>query len=347
MQRRHVSLAALAAAFIILLAFAPDVLLIVFAGVLFAVFLHGGGDWVATKSGLSHGAGVGIFAAVIVLALAGAIGAFAPAISDQFEELTQQVPEAANSLRERIEEYSWGERLIERASPEGLISGEGGSAAATAVSSTFGALGNTVIILFIGLYGAISPSTYCRGIIALVAPSLRPRAEDVIDKVGHTLREWLTAQLMAMTVVGVLTGVGLWLVGIPLAFLLGLIAALLAFIPNIGPVLAAAPAVLLAIPDGLTVTLLVIGVYLAVQTIESYVITPLIQQEKVSLPPALIISAQLLLGVLFGLLGLALATPIAAVLMTLTREVYVKDYLERERPEPGASRSRDEDHAHA
>lgn len=94
--------------------------------------------------------------------------------------------------------------------------------------------------------------------------------------------------------------------------------------------IAAAPAVLLAIPDGLTVTLLVVGVYLAVQTIESYVITPLIQQEKVSLPPALIISAQLLLGVLFGLIGLALATPIAAVLMTLTREVYVKDYLDRE-----------------
>ena len=329
MQRRHVSLAVLAAIFIITLVVAPDVLLIVFAGILFAVFLHGGGDWIARKSGVPHGAGVGIFATVIVL-LVGSISAFAPAMSGQFEELTRQVPEAADNLRERVEEYSWGERLMERASPEGLFSSEGRSAAATAVSSTFGALGNAVIILFIGLYGALAPSTYRSGVIALVAPSVRRRADEVLDRIAQTLRDWLTAQLMAMAVVGVLTGVGLWLIGIPLAFLLGLIAALLAFIPNIGPVIAAAPAVLLAIPDGLTVTLLVIGVYLAVQTIESYVITPLIQQEKVSLPPALIISAQLLLGVLFGLIGLALATPIAAVLMTLTREVYVKDYLDQE-----------------
>lgn len=330
MQRRHVSLAVLAAIFIIFLVLAPDVLLIVFAGVLFAVFLHGGGDWIARKFGLPYGAGVGIFATVIVLLLVGAISAFAPAMSDQFEELTRQVPEAADNLRERVEEYSWGERLMERASPEGLFSSEGRSAAATAVSSTFGALGNAVIILFIGLYGALAPSTYRGGVTTLIAPSLRERANEVLDRIGQTLRDWLTAQLMAMAVVGVLTGVGLWLIGIPLAFLLGLIAALLAFIPNIGPVIAAAPAVLLAVPDGLTVTLLVVGVYLAVQTIESYVITPLIQQEKVSLPPALIISAQLLLGVLFGLIGLALATPIAAVLMTLTREVYVKDYLDRE-----------------
>lgn len=330
MQRRHVSLAAVATIFIILLVLAPHVLLIVFAGILFAVFLHGGGDWIARKSGLPHGAGVGVFALVIVLLLAGAISAFAPAMSDQFDELTRQVPEAADNLRQRVEDYSWGERLMERASPEGLFSSEGRSAAATAVTSTFGALGNAVIILFIGLYGALAPSTYRSGVIALVAPSVRERADEVLDTIGQTLRDWLAAQLMAMTVVGVLTGIGLWLIGIPLAFLLGLIAALFAFIPNIGPVIAAAPAVLLAIPEGLTVTLLVIGVYLAVQTIESYVITPLIQQEKVSLPPALIISAQLLLGVLFGLIGLALATPIAAVLMTFTREVYVKDYLDRE-----------------
>lgn len=330
MQRRHVSLAAVATIFIILLVLAPHVLLIVFAAILFAVFLHGGGDWIARKSGLPHGAGVGVFALVIVLLLVGAISAFAPAMSDQFDELTRQVPEAADNLRERVEDYSWGERLMERASPEGLFSSEGRSAAATAVTSTFGALGNAVIILFIGLYGAIAPSTYRSGVIALVAPSVRQRADEVLDAIGQTLRDWLAAQLMAMTVVGVLTGIGLWLIGIPLAFLLGLIAALFAFIPNIGPVIAAAPAVLLAIPEGLTVTLLVIGVYLAVQTIESYVITPLIQQEKVSLPPALIISAQLLLGVLFGLIGLALATPITAVLMTFTREVYVKDYLDRE-----------------
>jgi predicted PurR-regulated permease PerM len=135
---------------------------------------------------------------------------------------------------------------------------------------------------------------------------------------------------MAMAVVGVLTWLGLWLVGVPLAPILGLIAALLALVPNIGPIIAAVPAVLLAFSDGPTTVLMVVGVYIGVQTLESYAITPLIQQERVSLPPALIISMQLLMGVLFGVLGLALATPMAALGLTLVREVYVQRYLGKE-----------------
>lgn len=330
MNRRIISLTVLAAVFLVLLYVAPDVLLIVFAGILFAVFLHSGGAWIAGKTGIPHGIGVGAFLLVVVAALSGSILAFAPAIAEQFDELTRQVPDAWETLRERVGEYSWGERLLERASPEGLFSSTGRTAAMTAVSSTFGALGNFVIILFIGLYGAISPGIYRTGLLALTAPSLRPRAHQVLSRMAQTLKDWLAAQLLAMAVVGVLTALGLWLLGIPLALLLGLIAALLAFIPNIGPVLAAVPAVLLAVPQGTTVVLLVIGVYLAVQTIESYIIVPLIQQEKISLPPALVLGSQLLMGVLFGLLGLALATPLTAIIVTLIRETYVTDYLEAE-----------------
>jgi predicted PurR-regulated permease PerM len=164
----------------------------------------------------------------------------------------------------------------------------------------------------------------------LLAPSLRERGEEVIEAAGRTLRNWLAAQLMSMAVVGLLTSLGLWIAGMPLVFALGLIAGLLAFIPNIGPIIAIAPALLLAFPEGLSMLVIVLGIYLGVQALESYVVTPLIQQEKVSMPPALVIAVQLLFGVLFGILGLALATPIAAVGMTLIREVYVSDYLERE-----------------
>jgi predicted PurR-regulated permease PerM len=208
----------------------------------------------------------------------------------------------------------------------------------SAVSSTFGALGNAVIILFIGLYGALDPGVYKRGLTMLLAPSIQERGDEVLRAAGATLRNWLTAQLLAMTVVGMLTGLGLWLAGVPLAFALGLIAGLLAFIPNIGPIIAIAPALLLALPEGRTTLLIVLAVYLGVQALESYVITPLIQQEKVSLPPALVIAAQLLFGVLFGILGLALATPIAAVVMTIVGMVYVQSYLDRERSIPGEAR---------
>lgn len=329
-SRRSVSLVVILVTLLFLLIIAPDVLLVVFAGLLIAVLLDGGGTFIARHVGLARGWGIGIFILLMIGVLAAAVMAFAPAAVSQFNQLTEEIPSAIEELRGRIEEFAWGERLLESANPAGLVSGEGGKAAATAVTSTFGALGNFIIILFIGLYGALDPDCYRRGLIALLAPSIRKRGNQVLGKAGLTVQKWLIAQLMAMSVVGLLTSFGLWLLGIPLAFILGLIGALLAFIPNIGPVLAAVPAILLALPEGGTTVLLVILVYLSVQTLESYFITPLIQQERVSLSPVLIISMQLLLGVLFGLLGLALATPLAAVGMTLVREVYVGDYLERE-----------------
>ncbi len=329
-SRRAVSLAVLLTILLFLLVVAPDVLLVIFAGMLFGVFFSGGGEFIARYTGLARGWGIGLFIVLILLALAGAVLAFAPAAVDQFNQLTDEIPAAVEYLRERIEKYAWGERLLNSVNPAGLISAEGSSAAATAVTSTFGALGSFIIMLFIGLYGALDPDSYRWGFLAILAPSVRKRGDEVLGKSGATLKNWLIAQLIAMSIVGLLIWLGLWLLGIPLAFILGLIAALLAFIPNLGPVLAAAPAILLALPDSWTTVLLVIAVYLAVQTLESYFITPLIQQDRVSLPPALIISMQLLLGVLFGLLGLALATPLAALGLTLLREVYVGDYLDRE-----------------
>ena len=329
-SRRAVSLAVIFITLLFVLIVAPDVLLVIFAGVLLAVFFSGGGGFIARHSGLARSWGIGIFVLLLLAALAAAGIGFAPEAVEQFNQLTEAIPAALEDLRGWIEELAWGERLLRSIGPPNLNSEEGASAAATAVTSTFGVLGSFIIMLFIGLYGALDPGSYRRGLVALLAPSVRARGDDVLGRSGTTLQNWLIAQLIAMAVVGVLTWFGLWLLGIPLAFILGLIAALLAFIPNIGPVLAAVPAILLALPEGGTTVLLVVAVYLSVQALESYLITPLIQQERVSLPPALIISMQLLLGVLFGLLGLALATPLAALGLTLLREVYVGDYLDRE-----------------
>ena len=207
------------------------------------------------------------------------------------------------------------------------------SAAISAVSSTFGALGTFAIVLVIGIYGALDPRTYRRGFKLLLAPSIRPRGDQVVQACARTLRDWLVAQLLAMSAVGILTALGLWLAGVPLALALGLIAGLLAFVPNIGPIIAIVPALLMAFPEGVTTLLIVLVNYMGVQALESYIITPLVQQEKVSLPPVLVISTQLLFGVLFGILGLMLASPIAAVAMTVIRHVYVEDYLEHESPD--------------
>lgn len=335
MTRRSTSLLVLGALLAASLLLTPDVVLIVFAGVLLAVLLHGGGHAIAMKLGIADGWGIALFLLGIVIALAGFSTVVAPAIAEQIDELTRRIPEAFEMLRERIEEFSWGPQLLDRIRPASFASSESGSAAMSAVSSTFGALGNFVIIVFIGLYGALDPKVYRRGLTLLLAPSIREHGDEVLRATAATLRNWLSAQLMAMAVVGVLTALGLWMAGVPLAIALGAIAGLLAFIPNIGPVIAIAPALLLAFPEGQSTLITVIAIYLGVQALESYVVTPLLQQEKVSLPPAFVIAVQLLFGVLFGVLGLALATPISAALMTIVGLIYVNGYLDREPPEAG------------
>ena len=189
-NKRSVSLIVIGVALAAGILFVPHVLLLVFAGVLVAVFLRSGGGWISSKCGLPYHAGVAIFLLFLILLFAGAFAAFAPAVMKQTNELFDQIPSAANSLREWISSYAWGNAVLERATPRGLWSAGGSDAATMAVTSTFGALGNMVIILFIGLYGALDPGIYRKGLLALLAPSLRPRGEEVLDR-----RSWNACRL--------------------------------------------------------------------------------------------------------------------------------------------------------
>jgi predicted PurR-regulated permease PerM len=327
MQTWQISCAVVAIGTAALLIFAADVFLVVFAGLLMAVFLHGGGRLIARPLGLATHWGIGAFLLLLLLAFLLVSAFAAAAIADQFEDLVGQLPGAVETLRERLESTAWGNTLLNNINLDGLFSTESRERATAAVTSTFGALGSFVIMLFIGIYVSLDPAPYRRGLLSLLAPSLRPRADEVLRQCADTLKSWLGAQLAAMALIGTLTGLGLWLIGIPLAFILGIIAALLAFIPNIGPILALVPALLLAFPEGTNMVIWVLAIYLSVQALESYIVTPLLQQNAVSLPPAFIISVQFLLGLAFGILGLTLATPLAAVALTLTKELYVRDYL--------------------
>ena len=138
---------------------------------------------------------------------------------------------------------------------------------------------------------------------------------------------WLIGKIGSMIVIALLTWIGLSIIGVPLALTLGLIAGLLSFIPNFGPILSAIPAILLAFVDNPVTALYVIGLFIGVQLIESNLVTPWIERQTVELPPALTITAQLILTVLIGGLGLVLATPILAVLMVLIQMIYIQDIL--------------------
>lgn len=331
MSQRTVSCLVAAGLLLLLLWLVPEVPLLVFAAALIGVFLHSGSRLLRRVLPVRHGVGVLLFALLLLLAAAALTMLAARPMAEQLNELWQQVPAAARGLAERLSRYSWGQQLLENLEPGNLsLPSGGGASAVSALNLTFGALGNAVLVLFLGIYFAVDPGLYRRGIEALFAPSLRPKARSVAEEAAETLRGWLGAQMISMAVVGVLTGLGLWLVGIPLAPVLGVIAALLAFIPTIGPVIAAVPAVLLGLAQGFSGALSVVAVYLAVQSVESYLITPYVQKRSVDLPEAATIISLVAFGLLYGFLGMLLATPMAAVLLMLVRRLYVSDYLEQE-----------------
>lgn len=312
--------------------FAPSVLLILFAAILMATLLHGGSAWFSRLTGLPHVVGLGLFTILILAGFATLILVAAPVLTEQATELWRQLPRALQALRTRIEAQSWGPAVLGQISMEGLANASSGGAiaggATSALTGAFGALGNFAIICVIGLFLAADPAIYRDGIVTLFPPARRKRARSVLNQLGGTLRSWMVAQLLSMGVIGLLTTAGLWLLGVPLAVVLGVIAALLTFIPNLGPILAAAPAVLLGFASSPIQGAYVAALYVGVQVIEGNVTTPLIQQHTIALPPALILAAQLLMASLFGLLGLALATPLLAVVVKMVDLLYVEGYLE-------------------
>lgn len=195
------------------------------------------------------------------------------------------------------------------------------------LTTTVGTVASAVLVAFLGLFFAAQPRKYHDGLVRLVPPDRRARAREVLGRVGETLRWWLLGKALSMTLVGTLSALGLWLLEIPLALTLGLIAALLGFVPNFGPVIAVVPAALIALSHSAASAGHVLLLYLGIQTVESYVITPLVQQRTVSLPPGLLLGTQVIVGGLLGALGLALSTPMLAVAVVLVDMLYVEDVL--------------------
>ncbi|MEO6583373.1 MAG: AI-2E family transporter, partial [Ferruginibacter sp.] len=181
------------------------------------------------------------------------------------------------------------------------------------------------VILFLGIFFTVSPNVYKKGIVHLIPKKGQKKGEDILNKLGSNLKKWLKGKFFAMFVVFILTSIGLLILGIPLWLVLALIAGLLNFIPNFGPIIAMIPAVLIALMQGPSTAAIVAGMYILIQVIESNFITPMVQQKLISIPPALIISAQLLISPLTGGWGLVLATPLMLIIMILVQELYIKE----------------------
>lgn len=308
---------------------ASDVLLLIFAGILLSVFLTSLAEWLSEISPLPYGWSVAVVCLVLTGSLTLIVWWAAPSLAEQFDELTRSVPKAIEKIKSQIQHYSWAEPLLKDAGPEKLVAnGRDALNKATGILSGFlGAIANFVIVLFVGLYGASEPGIYKRGLVQLFPISRRTRVEEVLTEIKDTLKWWLIGKFISMAIIGVLTILGLWLMDVPLAFILGLIAALLTFIPNIGPIISAVPAILLGLTESPTHALYIALLYIGIQSVESYLITPLIQRRTIDLPPGMTLATQVVLGVMFGGLGVALATPLTAVALVGTKRFYIEDTL--------------------
>jgi predicted PurR-regulated permease PerM len=300
--------------------------LVVFAGVLLAVFLRGLSDLARKLLPLSGG-----WALAAVIGLGGWL--LAERISNQLGQLRRTLPTSIEKLEERIRQSEIGQSVLEQTQGGGSLMENMNlwASASGLLSSTLGFIVGLVVILFVGLYLAAEPETYRRGVMSLAPVGSRERVGQVLDQLGHMLRWWIIGQAVSMSCVAALITLGLWLLDVPLALTLGLIAGLLEFVPRFGPVVGAIPAVLISLMQSRSQTLYVVLLYVGVQLVESYLILPLVQRKAVDLPPALTITALLLMGVLFGFLGLLLAVPLTVVVVSLVKQLYPGDPVEDQR----------------
>ncbi len=309
-----------------------DVILLIFAAILLAVFLHGLAGFVNRYLNISEGMSVLLVSVLLIVILGGAIALLAPSVAKQVQHLRDELPNSAKQAGAYISQYGWGRTLIEQLpDADGLMRKIDASTMLTRVggyfSSTVGALGNFFITILLAIYFATEPRFYATGFTKLFPVAMRSRVYEILAEIGDTLGWWLVGKAASMVFIGLLTWFGLYILGVPLSLTLGLLAGLLSFIPNFGPILSALPAILLAFIESPIKAVYVLILFIIVQVIESNIVTPLIERRTVELPPALTIIFQLVLAVLIGGLGLVLATPLLAVIMVLIQMVYIEDVL--------------------
>ncbi len=309
------------------------VLLLAFAAVLIAVILRAFAAVLEQRTPISRRWSLTVAGLVILVAFLALSTLFGAQMRAQFAGITERLPFAINSFGREL-----GVGDITTQLPQMIELGTGGAFVARLAGigmAVLGGLADFLLVVIAGVFIAADPSVYRDGLVKLFPPSQHERIRGSLDASGEALKLWLGAQLIAMTFVGVLAALGLWLIGLPSAFALGLIAGLLDFVPFVGPVLGALPAVLIASTvSGMTVLWTVL-LFIVIQQLESNIVFPMVGKRMVSLPPALALFAIVAAGVLFGPLGLVVGFPLAVVVFVLVKKLYVRETLGEETPVPG------------
>ena len=323
---------------LLLLSASADILALIFMGMLLASFLRGMGNRLARM--LPWGpTPCTVLALFLQVLLTGVICYWlGQRVTAESEEMRRLLPSAWEKLAQHASLVPGGRELLDglnQSLPSISVLGK----MAGAVRSTTQSVADLIVVLALTLFLALQPGIYRRGLLHLLPFGRRQRAEQVLDRLHETLSNWMLARICLMLCTGSLTGLGLWALGIRFPSALGLLLGVLSFIPNIGPAVAALPAALMALLDGPDKVWQMGLLYLVIQTLDGYVLTPWANQSIVNVPPAVGITFQMIMGVLLGVSGLIIASPIAAVVIVLVQMLYVEDVL----GDKGVSTTRERD----
>lgn len=278
-----------------------------------------------------------------VLIVIGIIGLIAwligSQVSAQGEQLAGTLPQAAQIIDQRMGSMGLGHPIEQWM--QGARSGGGiiGANLTRFLSSATMAVASILIVFFGGIFLAAQPRLYGIGAIKLIPPGGRSLVAEAMEESDRALRLWLKGQLWAMVLIFIMTWAGLWLLGVQSSLVLALISGTLEFIPYAGAITSAIPAVMVALVQGPELALWVVGLYVVVHHIEAYLIQPIIQQFAVEIPAVITLFALLAFGLLFGVLGILLAAPLAVVTYVLVKRLYVIEALDTPTPIPGDNKS--------
>nr|WP_249159496.1 AI-2E family transporter [Bradyrhizobium tropiciagri] len=332
-------------------------LFLLFAGMLLGVGLNAMAALLGRLTGLPHA----LRLAIVCLALAGMLSGIVflggTTIAQQATVLTNTIKSQLGNVKDFLEQHGVDTSYFDftnaatEAKPEGTAvttttatpaasQNHGLPSGASALASSGGAIigqtlkvllgtvsvvGNFFIVLFLGLAFAAQPSIYRAGLLFIAPAKYRGEATAIVDRIGETLERWLIAQIITMAAVFLVTWIGLAIIGIPSSFILGIQAGLLAFIPTVGAILGGLIVVLASLASGWIAALSAFILFLGVHALESYVLTPIIQRQALDIPPATLFAFQILLGVVFGVWGLALALPLMAIVKVMIDHFKAED----------------------
>lgn len=300
------------------------VVMMIFGAIILAMLLRLGAHPLMRWLSLPEPVALGISGLLVIVVVFGAGYLFATRLSGEFQDVLRRATSASSNIQAQLQSTEFGSFLLKhmsgsRVSITAILPG------VLSVSTSF--LEGVLLMVISGIYLAAQPGLYRRGVIWLFPPNKHARVAEVFDGIGEALRLWLIGQLAEMVLIGALSAFVVWLIGVPSPLALGVIAGVGEFIPYVGPLLAAIPAILVAITKSPEAALWTLFAYLAIHQIEGQIVAPLIQRHMVAIPPAVMLLGIAAITYLFGLVAIIFAAPIAVVVFAAVNLLYVRDTL--------------------